>query len=255
MYIDSFIYAELIDIVKENFKDYFLDAKDLSQNTAGQINRKKGCKKKTLSQGAYEWENGFFGLKFDSQLGVRNSLMVKDKTKILQCNINKSNQFWWLVSKVYLNKYHLLDAKDTVDKFFNKMKLTNGLMHNLFTNKWVNFEELIKDDPELEGFNISDVESKPIPQFDPLMIDDLWWDDFKEDNALPTKPEINRYAAKLDNASETDIKYLLSIIDNKFQIDSRERVIGNNMVFRSNPFSLALKWQNVCNSSWLKLSI
>lgn len=61
--------------------------------------------------------------------------MVKDKTKILQCNINKSNQFWWLVSKVYLNKYHLLDAKDTVDKFFNKMKLTNGLMHNLFTNK------------------------------------------------------------------------------------------------------------------------
>lgn len=106
VFVPSFPYTKLIEIVKETFKEFFLDPKDLVQNTNGQINRKKGGKKKTLSQGAYEFGSGFFDIKLDGQIGVRTIPISKDsKTRIPQSSMNKPNHFWWLISKTFLNKY------------------------------------------------------------------------------------------------------------------------------------------------------
>ena len=58
-YPSTFVYSKLIELVKENFKEFFIDPDDIVLNNNAQINRKKG-KKYALSQGAYEYGDGFF---------------------------------------------------------------------------------------------------------------------------------------------------------------------------------------------------
>ena len=235
--MDSFLYKDLVERSKDNFKEYFFDPKDLVQNNSGQINRKKGGKKKTLSQGAYEFGNGFFDIKFDGQIGFRTVLPNKDgRGRTPNSSVNKSNHFWWLVSKVYLNKYHLEDAKITMGQFMEKMTQI------LPEDQVVDFEKLVKDDPELEGLQQSDIfeaneklengELKPKPSLlpCPLLSKTLWDDKLldSESELTPDQPEFEFFKSKLDNASEVDIKNILAIIDDRFGIDSEEARIGKH---------------------------
>lgn len=81
MFPKSFVYSKLIEVVKTNLKEFFLDPKDLHQNSDGQINRKKGAKK-MLSQGAYEFGEGYFDIKFDGKIGVTTGYTSKDRKKV-----------------------------------------------------------------------------------------------------------------------------------------------------------------------------
>jgi hypothetical protein len=116
---ETFIYANFIRKIKRNFKEFFINPQDLVQNSNGQINRKKGGKR-TLSQGIYEFGEGFFDLKFDGKIGVRSSFNPKNKKIRTSISaVNKANHFWWLVSKAYLNKFLLQDAKDILKSFID----------------------------------------------------------------------------------------------------------------------------------------
>ena len=117
----TFIYSKFINIVKKNFKDFFLESKDLIQNNNGEINQKNKGSKKSLSLGAYEFGEGYFDLKFDGKIGIRTSAPSKDRrSRTPSSNIVKANHFWWLISKAFLNKYLLEDARDTVKEFVDQ---------------------------------------------------------------------------------------------------------------------------------------
>lgn len=185
---ETFLYSKLIDIVKENFKDFFIDPKDLVQNNNGQINRKKGGKR-TVSQAAYEFGEGYFDLKYDSRIGIRTSANSKDKKKVTSTsNISKPNHFWWLISKVYLNKFLLEDARRTVKEFMSLMQKNNEAFSEnpedqkpikdkteaLFNAKCLDFPSLLKNDPDLDMIKVEDLEiEKSFPAF-PLLDDKLW---------------------------------------------------------------------------------
>lgn len=198
----------------------------------------KGGKKKTLSQGAYEFGCGYFDIKFDGQIGVRTSLPINHKKRIINSGVNKSNHFWWLISKVYLNKFLLEDSKNSLQTFFDKAKkdkenylsADNGqpkpAIEPLLDESCLDFEKLVKNDPELEGLNAEDLQEKAHFQPNPLLDDNLWNDDKIEKEKGPQKDEIKFYAKKLENASETDIKNILHIIDDRFQIENDESLIG-----------------------------
>ena len=193
---ETFIYTKLISSVKKNLKEFFIDPNDLVQNSNGQINRKKGGKK-MLSQGAYEYGDGFFDLKFDGRIGVRANFNPKDKKNRLPVtNINKSNHFWWLISKAYLNKFLLEDARNSLNTFIAETDKDNELFkhtseeeqnkHNkvqaLFKPKCLDFETLVKNDPDLQGLDPKDIPSgKSFTNF-PLLDDKLWWDESAEED-------------------------------------------------------------------------
>lgn len=116
----TFVYSKLIEIIKENFKEFFVDPNDLLPHNNSQTGRRKG-RKFTLSQGIYEYGDDFFDLKFDGKQNGRTSFVLKDKkNRVPLSNINKSNHFWWLISKAYLNKFLLEDAKDSLNKFISQ---------------------------------------------------------------------------------------------------------------------------------------
>lgn len=190
----TFVYVKLIEIVKKNLKEFFLDPNDLIQNSSGQINRKKGGKK-MISQGAYEFGEGYFDLKFDGKIGVRNSFGTKDrKGRAPVSNVNKANHFWWLISKAYLNKFLLEDARNSVSQFLEEVEKESEAfrkedendksktkVEGLFNSKCINFETLTKNDPDLEGVKEEEIkEEKVFPDY-PLLDDNLWtMDDIPE---------------------------------------------------------------------------
>jgi len=139
VFTETFIYEKFISIIKRELKEFFLDPSELVQNSNGQINRKRGGKKKTLSQGAYEFGNGFFDIKFDGQIGARNILNLKDsKGRIPQSSINKANHFWWLISKTFLNKFLLEDAKRGLEMFLQDSQKERELFKNNNNQKMIN---------------------------------------------------------------------------------------------------------------------
>lgn len=191
MFPDTFIYSKLIDVVKRNLKEFFLDPKDLVQNSNGEINRKKGGKR-TLSQGAYEYGDGIFDLKFDGRIGTRTNYNPKDKKgRTSISNINKPNHFWWLISKTYLNKFLLEDARGSLNTFFDEAEKNNELFKHsmeskeeshekvevLFKSKCLDFDTLVKNDPDLEGIKQTDVKDSKNFVSCPMLDDKLWDND------------------------------------------------------------------------------
>lgn len=240
-YPNTFVYSKLIDLVKENFKEFFIDPDDIVLNNNAQINRKKG-KKYTLSSGAYEYGDGFFDLKFDGKFGFRQNSIIRDKrSRIPISNINKANHFWWIISKAYLNKFLLEDAKQTLkafvddslkqpeDNVLEEEKEIPNKIKALFNSKWIDFQSLTKSDPDLEGLNEKDLQtSKLFPQF--LLNDNkLWQEDSDYDESENNdyyERQMEFYKAKVDNASENDINNVINLIDDRFKIEQREWTIG-----------------------------
>lgn len=203
----TFVYSKLIQIVKEYMKEFFIDPKDLVQNSSGQINRKKGGKR-ALSQGAYESGDGPFDLKYDGTLGIRGIKNSKDKKRGYLNGVSKPNHFWWLISKAFLN-YFLLDrAKDCLESFLKGKEIKNK--HNsegegdneekkeessekdapvdiskfahLFSTNCQNFESLMKSDTELQGLVKDDIINECQYRKNPLLDDNLWCPIEEEDS-------------------------------------------------------------------------
>jgi len=65
-----------------------------------------------------------------------------------------------------------------------------------------------------------------------LLDDKLWGEEDNESGATPTEDEVAFYGTKLDNVSETDIKNIMSIVDDRFQIESKESIIGKAYIFQ-----------------------
>jgi hypothetical protein len=215
-----------------------LESKDLVQNNNGEINQKNKGSKKSLCLGAYEFGDGYFDLKFDGKIGIRTVAPNKDRrNRTPSSNIVKANHFWWLISKAFLNKYLLEDARDSLKEFIgqtqqegdNKEKDKHVKIEGLFNKDWIDFDTLVKNDPDLEGIKPEDLKDRKCFQKNPLLDDSLWLDNFEEDaedSHLTVEQGINFYKAKLDNASEDDLKNLINIIDDHFQIESSESKIG-----------------------------
>lgn len=249
---ETFIYANLIRKIKKNFKEFFIDPKDLVQNSNGQINRKKGGKR-TLSQGIYEFGEGFFDLKFDGKIGIRSNVNPKNKKMRLSISaVNKANHFWWLISKAYLNKFVLQDARNTLKSFLDDPKAIESIEENkdedyeetienipinldpLFSSKWLDFNNLIKGDKDLEGIKKEDIDERNEFHNNWFISDELWdnapiSDDFSDDLEEDTK----FYSSRLDNASENDVKNVINIIEDRFLIENKESMIAKRHVGRS----------------------
>jgi len=230
------VYSKLIEIVKRDFKEFFLESKDLVQNSNGEINQKHKGNKKSLSQGAYEFGDGIFDLKFDCKIGLRTNVPTRDKRgRSPISNVNKANHFWWLISKAYLNKYLLKDAKKSLKSFINKneaekeSETNKSGFHKLFSHECLDFETLVENDLDLEGVQESDVKDTKIYPHVEFLDDNLWanepkLNDKEEQNLIDQG--IDFYKSKYENISENDIKWLIKLCEEPFQIEPDESRIG-----------------------------
>ncbi|CAI2364792.1 unnamed protein product [Moneuplotes crassus] len=180
----DFIYSKLFKIVKQNLKEFFVNPVDLVINSNGNISWPKGGKK-TLAYGTYETEGGFYGLNYYATLGVRCNQSSLNPTKgSISSGCTDSNNFWWLLSKVYLNRDLLESAKECLDSFFSAKEYSNNKEEEkgenltqqksidetkftkLFQNSCHDYNSLMKEDGDLEGLtqeHISQELSYPIP--------------------------------------------------------------------------------------------
>jgi len=126
-------------------KEFYLDPKDLVQNSSGQINRRKGGRR-ALCQAVYEYGEGPFELKYDRRIGIRSNVNVKDKKRGPFNGITKGNHFWWLISKAYLNLYHLKDAQDCFNSFVNGTELKKKVIKEEEDDEEVKEEDMDEDE-------------------------------------------------------------------------------------------------------------
>ena len=138
-----------------------------------------------------------FDIKFDDQIGVKTSLLMNHKKRIPNSGVKKSNHFWWLISKVYLNKFLLEDSKNCLQTFFDKVKQdkkafldlennqTKPVVKPLFDESCLDFKTLVKNDPELESLDASELKEKADFQSYPLLDDNLWNNDENEEDKEP----------------------------------------------------------------------
>lgn len=164
-------------------------------------------------------------------------------------NVNKSNHFWWLVSKSFLNKYLLEDSKKTLNEFVqshmskdskeeDKENETDSVaqMLRIFDSQCYDFDSLTKGDEDLAGVEES-LFKLSIPDKLPLL-DDQNWNSSRIPSELILEEEKNNddenldvWRGKLKNASEKVIVEMINILDDKFMIESEDN-------------QKALKWAN-----------
>ena len=115
-----------------------------------------------------------------------------------------------------------------INKAFSSIEnnQTKPAIEPLFDESCLDFKTLVKNDPELEGLDANELKEKTDCQPYPLLDDNLWNNDENEEDNEPQKEEVEFYAKKLENASETDIKSIIHIIDDRFQIENEESQIG-----------------------------
>lgn len=249
----NFIFAKLIEIVKYYMKEFFIDPKDLVQNSSGQINRKKGGKR-ALSQGVYEAGDGPFDLKFDGTLGIRgNNKNQKDKKRGNSSGVSKPNHFWWIVSKAFLNYHILSGAKEWLDAFVKGKEIKRpesfvpsepseakeeeeketsvdiSKFMNLLSSNCHDFDSLIKDDEDLEGIQKADItsESKYSKKF---LLDDKCWgpisEEENEDDEDSNDKEYERVKENLKALDVDKIDQLINVIEDRFQIEDKDHLIA-----------------------------
>jgi hypothetical protein len=95
-------------------------------------------------------------------------------------------------------------------------------------------DALIKGDKDLEGMKKEDIDERKEFTQNCLVKDDLW-DNTPDSGHLSDgfEDDVKFYTSKLDNASENDIKNVIGIIEDRFQMENKESLIAKAHIEKS----------------------